>query len=38
MTFGTYNCEKAVEFAAFLFCISISGVMERRRSFSTMKV
>jgi len=38
MTFGIYNCEKAAEFAAFLFCISISRVMERRKKFSTMKV
>jgi len=38
MTFGIYKSEKAAEFAAFLFCISISRVMERRRSFSTMKV
>ncbi len=38
MTFGIYNCEKAAEFAAFLFCISISRMMERRRNFSTMKV
>ncbi|KKZ91187.1 hypothetical protein B4147_0383 [Bacillus wiedmannii] len=38
MTFGIYKCEKAAEFAAFLFCISISRVMERRRNFSTMKL
>lgn len=38
MTFGIYNCEKVAEFAAFLFCISISRVMERRRNFSTMKL
>jgi hypothetical protein len=38
MTFGIYKCEKAAEFAAFLFWISISRVMERRRNFSTMKV
>lgn len=38
MTFGIYNFEKAAEFAAFLFCISISRVMEKKRNFSTMKV
>jgi hypothetical protein len=38
MTFGIYKCEKAAEFAAFLFCISILRVIERRRNFSTMKV
>jgi len=38
MTFGIYNCEKAAKFAAFLFCISISRVMEKRRDFSTMKL
>lgn len=38
MTFGIYNCKKAAEFAAFLFCTSISRVMEKRRDFSTMKL
>ncbi len=38
MTFGIYKCKKAAEFAAFLFCISILRVMERRINFSTMKV
>jgi len=38
MTFGIYKREKAAEFAAFLFCISISRVMEKRKVFSTMKV
>ncbi len=37
MTFGIQN-KKAAKFAAFLFCISISRAMERRRKFSTMKV
>jgi hypothetical protein len=38
MTFGIYKCGKAAEFAAFLFCISILRVMEKKRNFSTMKV
>ncbi|KZD40963.1 hypothetical protein B4083_1806 [Bacillus cereus] len=38
MTFGIYKCEKAAEFAAFLFCISILRLMEKKRNFSTMKV
>lgn len=38
MTFGIYKCEKVAEFAAFLFCISILRVMERKRNFSTMRV
>ena len=33
MTFGIYKCEKAAEFAAFLFCISILRVMEREKKF-----